>query len=414
MTPEHHQRQRRRKVTLACEPCRHRKSRCDGGKPICSTCQHRSLGLEQCIYRTSNARTACGDEYVFRLIRLGGAALLTFSSSYTKSLHERIRQLEQACSSQIKEAASASSTPAQGQRQFTEESFLVHGASLSIDLGSDNGEGHSKTSPPASHKQIDAAESTSGVTAMGTMLSEDLLNGNTKESQHFFGGSSTVSFLKEACGPIDSPAQGLPRGREQPVVNVPSAYSNFHNFPIPPRPLADHLVQRYFERIYYLYPFFDREPFEAAYRSLWQTGSEIIHNPKPNQSLGLGSASGCGANSIVFHCALNAIFALACTFSDLTASEQPAAVEVFFNRSKGHVGIDLLDMNNIGVVQALLLVALALQGTPFPNRCWNAVGVACRVAQGLGLHTDVNRQQGESREKEVRRRTWYGCVIMDL
>ncbi|KAH6894647.1 fungal-specific transcription factor domain-containing protein [Thelonectria olida] len=395
MTPEHRQRQRRRKVTLACEPCRHRKSRCDGGKPICSTCQHRSLGLEQCIYRTSNARTACGEDY-------------------TKSLHERIRQLEQACSSQQKEVASATSTPAQAQRQSTEESSLAHGVSLSIDLGPDNGQDPTKSPSPASLNQIDAAESMSGVTAMGTMLSEDLLTGSIKESQHFFGGSSAVSFLKEACGPINSQSPSRPRAREEPVANVLSAYSNLHNFPIPPRPLADHLIQKYFERIYYLYPFFDRETFETAYQSLWQTGSQTIHNPKPNQSLGLGSAAGCGTNSIVFHCALNALFALGCTFSDLTSSEKPAAIEVFFNRSKGHVGIDLLDMNNIGVVQALLLVALALQGTPFPNRCWNAVGVACRVAQGLGLHTDVNRQHGESREKEMRRRTWYGCVTMDF
>lgn len=56
------ERQRRRKVTLACEPCRERKARCDGRKPICSTCEHRSLGLEQCIYKAGNARTACGEE----------------------------------------------------------------------------------------------------------------------------------------------------------------------------------------------------------------------------------------------------------------------------------------------------------------------------------------------------------------
>jgi hypothetical protein len=58
------ERQRRRKISLACEPCRERKSRCDGGKPICSTCQRRSLGLERCVYKLENARTASTDEYV--------------------------------------------------------------------------------------------------------------------------------------------------------------------------------------------------------------------------------------------------------------------------------------------------------------------------------------------------------------
>lgn len=56
--------QKRRKISLACEPCRERKSRCDGVKPICSTCRRRSLGLERCVYKLENARTASTDEYV--------------------------------------------------------------------------------------------------------------------------------------------------------------------------------------------------------------------------------------------------------------------------------------------------------------------------------------------------------------
>lgn len=202
MAPENRQRQRRRKVTLACEPCRYRKSRCDGGKPICSTCQRRSLGLEQCIYKTSNARTACGEECVSRPQVLLPCSF--FSSSYTKSLHEGIRQLEQACSLQQREAnASASGTPSQGRGQFTGETTFPQDVSPSIEVRSE-ADRLSKTPLPATHDKIDAAESMSGVTAMGTMLSEDLLDGSFRESQHFFGGSCTVSFLKEACHPMGS------------------------------------------------------------------------------------------------------------------------------------------------------------------------------------------------------------------
>ncbi|KND86222.1 hypothetical protein TOPH_09150 [Tolypocladium ophioglossoides CBS 100239] len=56
-------RPRQRKIPLACEPCRDRKSRCDGGKPICSTCHRRALGLERCVYKLDNARTSSTDEY---------------------------------------------------------------------------------------------------------------------------------------------------------------------------------------------------------------------------------------------------------------------------------------------------------------------------------------------------------------
>jgi hypothetical protein len=65
MPPERRsERQRRRKIPLACEPCRERKSRCDGAKPICSTCQRRSLPLHHCIYTLDNARTASNEEWV--------------------------------------------------------------------------------------------------------------------------------------------------------------------------------------------------------------------------------------------------------------------------------------------------------------------------------------------------------------
>jgi len=42
---------KRRKVSTACEPCRARKARCDGKRPICGACSHRSQGQGHCLYR---------------------------------------------------------------------------------------------------------------------------------------------------------------------------------------------------------------------------------------------------------------------------------------------------------------------------------------------------------------------------
>lgn len=71
--------QPRRKVILACERCREKKIRCDGANPICSHCRRPGYGIDRCIHRTDSARTAISDEYL-------------------KTLHRRIRQLEEACS----------------------------------------------------------------------------------------------------------------------------------------------------------------------------------------------------------------------------------------------------------------------------------------------------------------------------
>lgn len=53
---------------------------------------------------------------------------------------------------------------------------------------------------------------------------------------------------------------------------------------------------------------------------------------------------------------------------------------------KGLLNIDFLDSGSLAHVQALLLVALCLQCTPYPRRCWNVVGMAHRISVGLGLH----------------------------
>ncbi|CAK7227397.1 hypothetical protein SBRCBS47491_006555 [Sporothrix bragantina] len=463
MSSDTRERQRRRKITLACEPCRERKSRCDGRKPICSTCEHRSLGLEQCIYKVGNARTASSDEY-------------------TRTLHERIRQLEHACSLygiEVDASGKASlqpgsrlhpSTSASGSgpasRVNSPSTTLPVGNRLSGHLEHQPGVsavagsivGRAGVSAVTSPEPMDP-ENATGVTAMGTVLSEEDLE-NEGAIDSFYGRSSAASFLKEAAstlpqwqsgsgsasttptpasgsggrgffsirgsGASSSSHQALAPATSSPRPACPPSapalrFTDVDRFTLPPRALADHFIQRFFSRVFYQYPFFNREAFEHAYQTLWQsddheTRVRTATEQKKYDGLGLGSSEA-GGDSIIFHCALNAIFALGCCFSDLPQLERAAAIDVFGNRSKTFVGLELINYNNLGVVQAMLVIALVLQGTPYPNRCWIAVGMACRVAQGIGLHTEEaspSRRLPEERIRLMRQRTWHGCVIMDL
>lgn len=65
-------------------------------------------------------------------------------------------------------------------------------------------------------------------------------------------------------------------------------------------------------------------------------------------------------------------------------------------------------------VQAFLLVALYLQCTPYPRRCWNVVGMAHRMSVGLGLHLSQYIPELTLLEKEMRWRAWCACVQMDM
>ncbi|KAF5572584.1 transcription activator acu-15 [Fusarium pseudocircinatum] len=347
--PEQQSRQRRRKVTLACDPCRERKSRCDGIKPICSTCRRRALGIEQCVYRAGNARTECSDDY-------------------TRALHDRIRYLER----QLQQA-SALSAPipdslqdgANNRRAWPESTpdtenqveldALVMGISHTQLL-----------TPLSSTESIENSSHARRVTAMGTTTSEEEIGHHRDTREGFYGSSSAASFLKETCGTAipHSSHQSNPQAcTSQPIC----PFGDVDKFALPPRRLADHLVERYFERIYWIYPVFDKQAFEHGYNSLWLPSGQTTC-PEEYRNLGLGE----DATTVAFFSSLNAIFALGCIFSNLSTAAKTKAYEVFFSRAKDKVNLELLDINDLSVVQTLVLVALLVEW----RRVW--AYTACR------------------------------------
>lgn len=258
---------------------------------------------------------------------------------------------------------------------------------------------------------------------MGTVASEDGLDSDMTARDEFYGNSSAASFIQETCNGVISLQEVLspPKsaaGRSIMSAQAPRAWRASASYTLPPRPLADHLVELYFERVYYLYPFIHRPSFYRAYKSLWEPfgpGQATGHDD-PNPALvGLGGSPNAGADTIVFHCALNAIFAVACHFSDWIDNDNKDATALdFLCRSQSLMTLDFLESESLGVVQALLIVTLYLQSTPFAGRCWSSVGIACRLAQGAGLHTESSGTRGSPIETEIRRRVWHGCVVLDM
>ena len=50
-------RRKRRRIPLACNPCRDRKMRCDGRRPVCVSCQKRRKS-DSCVYETNSFITS--------------------------------------------------------------------------------------------------------------------------------------------------------------------------------------------------------------------------------------------------------------------------------------------------------------------------------------------------------------------
>lgn len=270
-----------------------------------------------------------------------------------------------------------------------------------------------------------------------------------EDEPYFYGESSSTALMQEAQE-IISPSVNLDlssnadtlqgessiylpsnnhRRREDNMRTLPSMFltaeNHLNDLDLPPRPLADHLVLSYFSRVHILYPFLHRPTFEAAYEKLWAPSTVGDNHENRGTSnrpadTGLGNFTNSGPDSRIFRAGVNTIFALSCQFSDLPISKSLLAAKGYLERAMALIlHPELLDDPTISVVQVLLLLCLHLQSTPLRNRLWNTIGMALRMAQGLGLHDDDDKRHGNGKTKdnvwiEIRRRIWYSCTMLEM
>jgi Fungal specific transcription factor domain len=366
---------------------------------------------------------------------------------YVRVLHHRIRELERICTDagvQVPSfnAESTSDGQSQGETEQIEKNDIVQdlelprstvrgqlqsGVVLTEDITPAILPGQIRFGSPSltASQQSERLCGESQVTGMGVISTPDETESSRGHSKEYYGSSSAASFLRQAQNSIvepRSPSEEWPGGlgieartnssesglflHQRPRTQV-----QLENLSLPPRHVADRLLQSYWERVYYLYPFFYRPAFEKTYERLWNPNSS--EDQYATTDIGLGGSPDKDASSAIFHCALNAMMALGSQFSNFSAQEKASISTTLFLRAKGFINLDFLDSNSLSVVQTLLITALFLQSSPYPTRCWNAVGNATRVAIGLGLHVDSPQSGHSELEREIRRRTWCGCVIME-
>ncbi|KIW14389.1 hypothetical protein PV08_07171 [Exophiala spinifera] len=386
---------KRKKAVLACDPCRVRHLKCDGTHPVCWQCARRrapaGTRVEPCTYKS------CPQEILRQ-------------KEYIDTLHYRIEQLERV--NRELSNLRTSSDPGVGSQQprctdspgSTQQGFAVQHPETAT----------SNPTPPRNQ------EGYSPVDAMGANSAE-----RPHEQAHdsrYYGSSSTVSFMQQVYSTIPNgdPAgasTGPLRNPHWPSVNLMDstfwALKDPGQLSLLPRPIMDAALGTYWERIYPLYPFIHKPTFTRAYEQLWDPGPAESELNTPEA--GLGGSAEYGPRSIVYHCALNVMLALATQFMNMPRDDRRRLEEVFANKARDLCRLDLFDDGSLAVIQTLLIMTQYLQCTPHPNRCWLCIGITCRLAQSLGLHIE-NPQAGKWTGPfalEMRRRVWYGCVTLD-
>jgi hypothetical protein len=120
---------------------------------------------------------------------------------------------------------------------------------------------------------------------------------------------------------------------------------------------------------------------------------------------------------------LNVVLALGVLHdTKIRQEERDDISETFFKRAKTLLDLDALESGSVALVQVLLLMGQYLQTRDITTSCWNTVGMAIRIAQGMGLHREPeewdqggssNYQAPDQLEEEMRRRAWAGCALLD-
>ncbi|KAK5065119.1 hypothetical protein LTR84_000955 [Exophiala bonariae] len=220
-----------------------------------------------------------------------------------------------------------------------------------------------------------------------------------------FRQSNAPSFMHLIRGLIDQDksarhsngsqhSSNSPLRRPRPQ-QVPGRRRRLPDYALPSRPQADHLMFVYRQLAATLYPFVDLEQVQTLYRRLW-TGEDL------------------GDDGLTFLCMINVIFGIACNLDSSTApNERVSTAKVFYNRAQDLLQFDIVEQRSILSVQCFLLLGQYLQSTNNPQQCWIYVGFAIRVAQSLRLDIPSTSSKEPPLQREVLRRLWYGCVLLD-
>ncbi|OAP55982.1 hypothetical protein AYL99_10134 [Fonsecaea erecta] len=214
----------------------------------------------------------------------------------------------------------------------------------------------------------------------------------------FYGDSSTLSFMQAVQTTIISnsspdsvsPGSNYRSGTKPRPARAVSFRLGVENC-LPQRSLADDLVSCYFRYVHILYPFLHRPSFEAQYERTWVSGEQ-----QDDQWLAM----------------LNVIFALGIHFA-YGQEDKSAASDRFFGYAQKLVSMEQFAHANLQTLQLLLLSGLYYQSTSRPNQTWNVIGLAIRIATTIGAHVDPMPSQYNPLQIEIRRRCWYGCIVLD-
>lgn len=161
--------------------------------------------------------------------------------------------------------------------------------------------------------------------------------------------------------------------------------------PDPNRHISDAMVNAYFRRYHLSYPIIHEATFRAQY-------AEVV--PQPH---------GKCWQILAYTIAAIGVY----TSSDTAAGNSSLDLDLFAH-ARSMLSFDHLELGNLTLVQALTLISNYQQKRDRPNSGYNYLGLAVRMATGLGLHKEFAGWRISPLQMEIRRRVWWSLCVFDV
>lgn len=166
---------------------------------------------------------------------------------------------------------------------------------------------------------------------------------------------------------------------------------------LPPRNIADALVELFFSRVHADYPTFHRALFQATYEGMWsylpETGSAWIMSLCIVFLLGLEVSSEKSLPTI-------------------NRDQKGSMKQEYLSKVKELIPGVILGCT-LAHVQALMLYCRYLYIAGERDSSWNIAGLAIRVAVSIGMHRNGNNTGCNPLERELRRRVWWNLYAFE-
>ncbi|KAJ4177811.1 hypothetical protein NW755_013631 [Fusarium falciforme] len=414
-------RKRRPRAAVACDTCRTRKVKCDGGLP-CSNCVKHSF---RCSYKDGHSQSSrentgpnlsVSEAVEPRNTPLtGSAGRPNLGPTSPVSLDD----------GPVSEAAEAAAPSADNPGSFAERSASPTAGGLgTVNQHTGGSEfygpsgtfyflsrlrSHAHARPQRRQFQTAAVDAgTDSSSVVNLLHSSDYTLPDTQDTS--LHGPDTRSPPQPAFEP--SSAARATTHNDEPLSGIEIE-------------IQRECVRLYFDNLHCVHPILDHASFLArSKKEVWQNQGQDNSTPTPNQGqrrkqrflallnvvLAIGAITAGGTSSLTWD-RTTKFLEEACsnhTFGNSTPSYAPIRVaRLYFERAKFLLG-DLLESSSIETTQTLFLMSVFCQNALKPHSCYMYSGMALRTAFAIGLPTTAHNNPSENS------RLWWAMYSFEI